>query len=93
MLLRFVNPAHTVRQREESVENAAGQDVSWVVTLKKSDISGVDVAFNNFNQPRQRTRVSGMDYNHLKFTDLILNTENLFYSTRRTRKCPWSSAS
>ncbi|TGE21339.1 hypothetical protein E5K00_13700 [Hymenobacter aquaticus] len=81
---RVVNPAEAVRDLNESVEKATGAATSWVVTLKKSDISGVDVAFDNFNQPRQRTRVPGMDYNHLKFTDLVLNTENLSYSENST---------
>ena len=81
---RVVNPAEAVRDLNESVEKATGQATSWVVTLKKSDISGVDVAFDNFNEPKQRTRVPALDYNHLQFTDLVLNTENLFYSENRT---------
>ncbi|RYU78273.1 translocation/assembly module TamB domain-containing protein [Hymenobacter persicinus] len=81
---RVVNPAEAVRNLNESVEKATGQATSWVVTLKKSDISGVDVAFDNFDEPAQRTRLPAMDYNHLKFTDLVLNTENLFYSENRT---------
>ncbi|SNC76563.1 Family of unknown function [Hymenobacter gelipurpurascens] len=81
---RVVNPAEAVRDLNKSVENATGKEASWVVTLKQSDIEGVDVAFDNFNQPRQKTRVRGMDYNHLKFTNLALNTENLFYSENST---------
>lgn len=81
---RIINPAEAVRDLNESVEKATGQEASWVVTLKRSDISELDVAFDNFNEPAQRTRVRGMDYNHLKFKDLILNTENLFYSENRT---------
>ncbi|WP_139925255.1 translocation/assembly module TamB domain-containing protein [Hymenobacter sp. DG01] len=81
---RVVNPAEAVRDLNKSVENATGQEASWVVTLKQSDISGVDVAFDNFNQPRQKTRIQGMDYNHLKFTNLVLNTENLRYSADST---------
>ncbi|GAA4016655.1 hypothetical protein GCM10022408_32690 [Hymenobacter fastidiosus] len=81
---RVINPAEAVRDLNESVEKATGQATSWVVTLKKSDISGVDVAFDNFDEPKQRTRLPAMDYNHLKFTDLVLNTENLFYSENRT---------
>ncbi|WP_143163979.1 translocation/assembly module TamB domain-containing protein [Hymenobacter daecheongensis] len=81
---RVLNPAEAVRDLNESVEKATGQATSWVVTLKKSDISGVDVAFDNFDEPKQRTRLPAMDYNHLKFTDLVLNTENLFYSENRT---------
>ena len=81
---RLVNPAEAVRDLNDAVETATGEPTSWVVTLKRSDINGVDVAFDNFNEPKQRTRVPAMDYNHLKFTDLTLNTENLFYSENRT---------
>ncbi|WP_460622658.1 translocation/assembly module TamB domain-containing protein [Hymenobacter tenuis] len=81
---RVVNPAEAVRDLNKSVENATGQEASWVVSLKQSDISGVDVAFDNFNEPRQKTKVRGMDYNHLKFTNLVLNTENLRYSENST---------
>ncbi|QDA60338.1 translocation/assembly module TamB domain-containing protein [Hymenobacter jejuensis] len=81
---RVVNPAEAVRNLNESVEKATGQPTSWVVTLKKSDVSGLGVVFDNFNEPKQRTRVPGMDYNHLNFSDLKLNTDNLFYSENRT---------
>ncbi|WP_188812322.1 translocation/assembly module TamB domain-containing protein [Hymenobacter cavernae] len=81
---RLVNPAQAVRDLDESVEKATGQEASWVVTLKKSDVSSLAVAFDNFDEPKQRTRVPAMDYNHLKFTDLKLNTDNLFYSENRT---------
>ena len=81
---RVVNPAKTVRDLNTSVENATGQPSNWVVTLKESDISGVEVAFDNFDEPRQKTKVRGMDYNHLKFTNLTLNLENLRYSENST---------
>ncbi|UYZ62346.1 translocation/assembly module TamB domain-containing protein [Hymenobacter weizhouensis] len=82
---RLVNPAEAVRDLNEAVEKANGaQPASWQVTLRRSDISGVDVAFDNFNEPRQQTRIRGMDYNHLKFTNLTLNTENLRYSADST---------
>ncbi|WP_088463800.1 translocation/assembly module TamB domain-containing protein [Hymenobacter amundsenii] len=81
---RVVNPAKVVRDLDASVKNATGQESSWAVSLKESDISGVEVAFDNFNEPRQKTRVRGMDYNHLKFTNLTLNTENLRYSENST---------
>lgn len=81
---RVVNPAEAVRDLNAAVENATGTEASWVVSLKQSDISGVDVAFDNFNEPAQKTRIRGMDYNHLKFTNLTLNTENLRYSADST---------
>ncbi|MBC8083698.1 MAG: hypothetical protein H7Z21_10845, partial [Hymenobacter sp.] len=81
---RVVNPAEAVRDLNDAVEKASGQEASWVVTLKRSDISGVDVAFDNFDEPRLRTRVPALDYNHLRFTNLTLNLEDLFYSENRT---------
>lgn len=81
---RVINPAEAVRNLNESVEKATGESTSWIVTLKKSDVSGLAVAFDNFNEPKQKTRVPAMDYNHLKFTELKLNTSNLFYSENRT---------
>ncbi|OUJ76173.1 hypothetical protein BXP70_02575 [Hymenobacter crusticola] len=81
---RLVNPAEAVRDLNESVETATGQEANWVVTLKKSDVSNLAVAFDNFDEPKQRTRMPAMDYNHLKFTDLKLATDNLFYSENRT---------
>ncbi|WP_375437478.1 translocation/assembly module TamB domain-containing protein [uncultured Hymenobacter sp.] len=81
---RVVNPAEAVRDINDAVEKATGQEASWVVTLKRSDITGVDVAFDNFDEPRLRTRVPALDYNHLKFTDLTLNLENLSYSENST---------
>jgi translocation and assembly module TamB len=81
---RLVNPAEVVRDLNDAVEGATGQPSNWVVTLNRSDIRGVDVAFDNFDEPRQRTRLPAMDYNHLKFTDLVLNVENLRYSENST---------
>ncbi|WP_310397617.1 translocation/assembly module TamB domain-containing protein [Hymenobacter sp.] len=84
---RVVNPAAAVRQLDDAtdrVQAATGQSLSWRVTLGESDISGLAVKFDNFNQPKQRTRVSALDYNHLDFTDLVLNTRDLRYSENRT---------
>ncbi len=57
---------------------------NWRVTLGESEISGVEVKFDNFNRPAQRTRLPTLDYNHLRFTDLTLNTTDLAYSANRT---------
>lgn len=81
---RLVNPAEAVRDLNEAVEKATGQEANWVVTLKRSDITGVDVAFDNFDEPKLRSRLPALDYNHLKFTDLTLNLENLRYSENST---------
>ncbi len=84
---RVVNPAEAVRKLDEAAtkaQAATGAPLSWRVTLGQSDISGVDVAFDNFNEAKQKTRLPALDYNHLHFTDLILNTRDLAYSANRT---------
>ncbi|MBB6611695.1 translocation/assembly module TamB domain-containing protein [Pontibacter sp. Tf4] len=77
-----VNPAKTVRELDESVEKAQGQPVNWIVTLDKTDISGVNIKFDNFNTPAQPR---GMDYDHLHFTDIVLQANDLSYSLNRTQ--------
>ncbi|MBF9223850.1 translocation/assembly module TamB domain-containing protein [Hymenobacter ruricola] len=87
---RVVNPAEAVRKLDEATDKAkaatgqAAASPGWRVNLDQSDISGLAVNFDNFNQPRQRTKVPAMDYNHLHFTDLVLNTRDLRYSENRT---------
>lgn len=76
-----VNPAETVRELDESVEKTQGQPVNWVVTLGETDISGVNIKFDNFNTPVQPR---GMDYDHLYFTDVVLQAKDLKYSLNRT---------
>lgn len=82
---RVVNPAEAVRTLNEAAQKAKPtQPLNWRVTLDESAISGVEVAFDNFNQPRQKTKLAALDYNHLHFTDLTLNTEGFFFSENRT---------
>ncbi|GAB3288716.1 translocation/assembly module TamB domain-containing protein [Hymenobacter humi] len=84
---RVVNPAEAIRKLDEATDKAkaaTGQPLKWRVTLAQSDISGLDVAFDNFNQPKQRTRLPAMDYNHLHFTDLVLNTRDFAFSENST---------
>jgi len=84
---RVVNPAEAVRKLDEAtdkVKAATGEPMKWRVTLAQSDISGLDVAFDNFNQPKQRTRLPAMDYNHLHFSNLVLNTRDFAFSENRT---------
>jgi translocation and assembly module TamB len=87
---RVVNPAEAVRKLDEATDKAkaaTGQAAAapgWRVLLDESDISGLAVKFDNFNQPKQRTRIPALDYNHLNFTDLVLNTHDLSYSENRT---------
>ncbi|MFD1467697.1 translocation/assembly module TamB domain-containing protein [Hymenobacter caeli] len=87
---RVVNPAEAVRKINEAAaknqlaQAPASAPLSWRVSLGESDISGLDVAFDNFNEAKQKTRLPALDYNHLHFTDLVLNTHNLAYSANRT---------
>ena len=84
---RVVNPAEAVRKLDAAADQnkaATGQRLAWRVTLNQSDISGLAVNFDNFNQPKQKTRLAALDYNHLHFTDLTLNTHNVSYSENRT---------
>nr|WP_162425732.1 translocation/assembly module TamB [Pontibacter pudoricolor] len=77
-----VNPAKIVRDLDKSVEKTQGQPVNWVVTLGETDISGVNIKFDNFNTPAQPR---GMDYDHLHFTDVVLQASDLSYSLNRTQ--------
>jgi len=81
---RVVNPAEAVRKLDEAAQKATAQPLKWRVRLAQSDISGLDVAFDNFNQPKQRTRLPALDYNHLHFSDLVLNTRDFAFSENRT---------
>ncbi|GAA3975579.1 translocation/assembly module TamB domain-containing protein [Hymenobacter antarcticus] len=84
---RVINPAEIVRKLDEAADQnkaATGQRLAWKVTLNESDISGLDVKFDNFNEPEQKTRLPALDYNHLAFTDLVLNTRDLRYTENRT---------
>ncbi|GAB3588680.1 translocation/assembly module TamB domain-containing protein [Hymenobacter daeguensis] len=87
---RVVNPAEAVRKLDEATDQAkaatgqAAASPGWRVLLDQSDISGLAVNFDNFNQPKQKTRIPALDYNHLHFTDLVLNTRDLSYSENRT---------
>lgn len=87
---RVVNPAEAVRKLDDATDQVKavnGQTAAspgWRVLLDQSDISGLAVNFDNFNQPKQRTKLPAMDYNHLHFRDLVLNTRDLSYSENRT---------
>ncbi|OKL39938.1 hypothetical protein A3841_16350 [Pontibacter flavimaris] len=76
-----VNPERTVKELDKSVEQAQGQPVNWLVTLGDLDVSGLDVKFDNFNTPKQPR---GMDYDHLRFTDVLLDAQDISYSLNRT---------
>ena len=84
---RVVNPAEVIRKLDEAADQnkaATGQRLAWKVTLNESDISGLAVKFDNFNEPKQKTRLPALDYNHLAFSNLVLNTHDLRYTENRT---------
>lgn len=72
-----VNPAQTVDELDKDVEATQGQPVNWVLNLNNLDIAGLNVKFDNFNAaPLQR----GMDYDHLQFSNVEINAEDILYS-------------
>lgn len=81
---RVINPAEAVRKVDEAADKASPTPLKWRVTLNQSDISGVAVNFDNFNDPRLKTRYPALDYSHLHFTGLVLNTRNLTFTENRT---------
>jgi translocation and assembly module TamB len=81
---RAVNPAEAVRKVDEAADKANASPMKWRVTLNQSDISGVAVNFDNFNDPKLKTRYPALDYSHLHFTDLVLNTRDLTFTEART---------
>nr|WP_317233146.1 translocation/assembly module TamB domain-containing protein [Pontibacter ruber] len=72
-----VNPERTAEELDKAVEETQGQPVNWVLNLGKMDVSGVDVAFDNFNAPELKR---GMDYDHLRFSNVQLDAEDILYS-------------
>ncbi|MEJ8802241.1 translocation/assembly module TamB domain-containing protein [Pontibacter sp. H249] len=76
-----VNPERTVEKLDQSVEKAAAQPMNWVLALGELDVSGLEVKFDNFNVPEQPR---GMDYDHLHFTNVAMDAEDLIYSLNRT---------
>ncbi|MGI4832828.1 MAG: translocation/assembly module TamB domain-containing protein [Janthinobacterium lividum] len=81
---RVVNPAEAVRKVNEAATKATAQPLSWRVTLGQSDISGLAVNFDNFNDPKLKSRYPALDYSHLHFTGLVLNTRDLNYTENLT---------
>jgi hypothetical protein len=81
---RVINPAEAVRKIDEAADKASTAPLKWRVTLAQSDISQVAVNFDNFNDPKLKTRYPALDYSHLHFTDLVLNTRDLTFTENRT---------
>ncbi|WP_394364864.1 translocation/assembly module TamB domain-containing protein [Pontibacter akesuensis] len=77
-----VNPARTAEALDKSVEETSGTPMNWVLTLGEMDVTDLDVAFDNFNAPKQP---QGMDYDHLLFTDIVLDAQDILYSLNRIR--------
>ncbi|TDN35976.1 hypothetical protein A8B98_11225 [Hymenobacter sp. UV11] len=81
---RAINPAEAVRKVNDAAQQAAPTPLAWRVTLGQSDVSGVEVKFDNFNDPKVKSRYPALDYSHLHFTDLVLNTHDLSFSENLT---------
>ncbi|RZK34354.1 MAG: AsmA family protein, partial [Hymenobacter sp.] len=81
---RVVNPAEAVRKVNEAAEKANPAPMRWRVTLDESNISGVAVNFDNFNDPKVKSRYPALDYSHLHFTGLVLNTRDLTFTENKT---------
>ncbi|GAB3532745.1 hypothetical protein GCM10027443_17000 [Pontibacter brevis] len=77
-----INPAEAVEDLEESVEKATGEPANWIVTLGELDVTNLDVLFENADAPKQP---QGMDFNHLRFTDIALDAQDILYSLNRIR--------
>ena len=54
------------------------------MTLDESNVSGVAVNFDNFNDPKLKSRYPALDYSHLHFTGLVLNTRDLTFTENKT---------
>ena len=76
-----INPQEVAEKIDESVEKEEGQPVNWVVNLDQLDVQGVNLQYDNQNEPRQ---AQGMDFNHLKFSNVVVDVRDLFYSLNRT---------
>ena len=81
---RVINPAEAVRKVDEAAKKASATPLKWRVTLGQSDISQLAVNFDNFNDPKLKSRYPALDYSHLHFTDLVLNTRDLAFTENLT---------
>ena len=81
---RVINPAEAVRKVNDAAQQAAPSPLAWRVTLGQSDISQLAVNFDNFNDPKVKSKYPALDYSHLHFTDLVLNTRDLDFTENLT---------
>ena len=81
---RVINPAEAVRKVNEAATKASPTPLAWRVTLGQSDVSGLAVNFDNFNDPKLKSKYPALDYSHLHFTDLVLNTRELSFTENLT---------
>ncbi len=81
---RVINPAEAVRKVDEAADKASAAPLKWRVTLGQSDVSQLAVNFDNFNDPKLKSRYPALDYSHLHFTDLVLNTRDLAFTENLT---------
>jgi hypothetical protein len=78
--LLALDPVETAMEIDSAVEKQQGQPVNWVATLKDLNIAGLNVEFGNYNTPEQ---ARGMDFNHLRFTDINVDLDNFYLSQNR----------
>jgi len=76
-----INPEATAKKLDDAVEQKSGATANWIVTLKNLNVAGLKVQFGNYNTPVQK---QGMDFNHLDFSDINLDVDNIYYSLNRT---------
>ncbi len=75
-----VNPALAAAKLDSAAEKSQGAPVNWVVTLGDLDLKNVNFQFGNENTPATN---KGMDFNHLKFTGINVDLNNLYYSQEK----------
>src|SRR5690606_24148887 len=75
-----VNPALAAAKLDSAAEKHQGQPIDWVVTLNDLNLKNTSLDFGNFDQPETN---KGMDFNHLKFTGINVELEDLYYSQER----------
>lgn len=78
--LLAIDPVETAMEIDSAVEKSQGKPVDWVATLKNLDVSGLKVAFGNYNTPEQ---ARGMDFNHLDFSGIQVDLDDLYLSQNR----------
>jgi translocation and assembly module TamB len=75
-----VNPVETAAKLDSAAEKQKGRPVNWIMTLDDVNLANVNFEFGNFNTPEIP---KGMDFNHLKFTNVNADLADLYYSENK----------